>query len=454
MKKEIFTHNEGVTQSEKYLFELCKKTFLSLWSYPGLFKEPAKELCDLLVIFENNILIFSDKDCEFPNSGNLEIDWQRWSRRAIYDSVKQAWGAESWIKKYPNRIFTDSKATIKLPFSLPDSASTNFHLIVVAHNGSRKCAEHYGGSGSLMFRSNLKSFGKDALPFQVGDIDKSKTFVHVLDDTTLEILLSKLDTISDFVSYLEKKEKFLRSSVIVLYAGEEELLAHYFKFLNEKKEHDFLFPEKYNLINIEEGFWEDFLSSKEARNEIEANKISYMWDRLIEKFNYHALTGTQYEVTEPRLQSSEIITRIMARESRIGRRALSKYLKDLLMNSPADKLTIKNVISPHSGSNDTVYVLLLFPIDKNTQDFEYRERRKAALLFYCRIAKYRNQNIKNILGIATESGKVDNRTEDAIYIGEDNWTPELQKETEELFLKYNFNKDLKGSLINEKEFPE
>src|SRR5215208_590824 len=81
--------NEGVTSAERYLAWLCERTFLSLWSYPGIFRDQGrrgstgdgKEICDLLVVFEDHVITFSDKDCSFPNSGDLDRDWSRWFRR-------------------------------------------------------------------------------------------------------------------------------------------------------------------------------------------------------------------------------------------------------------------------------------------------------------------------------------------------------------------------------------
>lgn len=55
----------GQTSSERYLATICEKTFLSLWSYPNLYREPGKELCDLLVVFDRHLIIFSDKDIAF-----------------------------------------------------------------------------------------------------------------------------------------------------------------------------------------------------------------------------------------------------------------------------------------------------------------------------------------------------------------------------------------------------
>ena len=54
-----FKKSEGLNASEQVLAELCEKSFLKLWTYPNLFRKPAKELTDLLVVFGNDVIIFS-----------------------------------------------------------------------------------------------------------------------------------------------------------------------------------------------------------------------------------------------------------------------------------------------------------------------------------------------------------------------------------------------------------
>lgn len=73
-----FVRSSGATETERYLATVCDSTFLSLWSYPNLYtsegrksgKGAGKELCDLLVVFGKDIIIFSDKDISF----NTDID--------------------------------------------------------------------------------------------------------------------------------------------------------------------------------------------------------------------------------------------------------------------------------------------------------------------------------------------------------------------------------------------
>ncbi len=67
---------DGTTASERALAGLARNAFLSLWSYPNVFtdegrakgKGDGKALCDLLVVFGNDVLLFSDKDCAYQSN--------------------------------------------------------------------------------------------------------------------------------------------------------------------------------------------------------------------------------------------------------------------------------------------------------------------------------------------------------------------------------------------------
>src|SRR5258706_7635708 len=209
--------SSGVTPAEKYLGHLCEKTFLSLWSYPGVYRDQGKvnggqgkEICDLLVVFGEHIIIFSDKHCELGDSGNVTLDWGRWFRKAIKKSAEQAWGAERWIRQNPTRIFLDRECVSPLPIDLPSIGNAKFHLVVVAHGISSRIRERYRGSGSLMIDTSIKGFDMHKEPFCVGDLDQQKTLVHILDDSSLNTLMTPRDTISDFVAYLSKRENLFR----------------------------------------------------------------------------------------------------------------------------------------------------------------------------------------------------------------------------------------------------
>jgi hypothetical protein len=211
--RPVILPGEGVTAAERHLAKLCKQSFLSLWSYPSVFRDQGqkdgkgdgKEVCDLLVVFENHIIIFSDKDCEFRDTGDFATEWGRWYKKAVLKSAEQVYGAERWIRQFPTRLFLDRRCSNPFPITLPDPEHATFHRVVVAHNGARRCREAMGGSGSLLINNTVRGNEHLGLPFTIGQVNPNNGFVHVFDDTTLHIVMSTLDTITDFTGVPNKK---------------------------------------------------------------------------------------------------------------------------------------------------------------------------------------------------------------------------------------------------------
>ncbi len=453
---------EGTTPAERYLKRICEDSFLTLWSYPEIYRDQkagaggdGKEICDLIVVFGEDIIIFSDKRCAFPNTGNPELDWNRWFKRAVVESCKQAWGAERWIRTNPSRVFLDRACTQKFPFDLPDQSTTRFHLVIVAHDLAKRCSDAFGGSGTLMIRTDLKGIAAHTLPFTIGDLDPQRSFVHVLDDASLDIILRTLDTISDFTAYLQKKAQLLRSATTIFAAGEEELLAIYLKKLNEKGDHDFVFPEdarSANFIGLGEGHWEDFQQSPERRTQLQANRISYVWDALIERFSYYALRGEQFYSDPQGVASTEIILRFLAREPRTRRRMLGRKLMEMLEKTPTH-IRMLSVVLP-SNPGDPHYVFLLFPVFTNHSHEDNRAVRRSFLEACCSVAKLKFPDAQDIVGIATESGLSNTeRSEDAIYLDARRWTVELDDEARRIQRELGIFVEARETLSVEHEYP-
>ena len=218
----IIRKSSGLNSSEEYVSELCNSTFLSFWSYPNVMKSDSKELCDLLVVFQNHVLIFSDKNYSFTKSNDIKVSWSRWYKKAVLGAAKQIYGAERWLFSNPNSIFLDSKCTQPFPFQIPKQEDAIVHRIVIAQGASDDCQEYCGGTGSLVLDSRIVGDAHlnhaDCLPFAVGQVNPDKGYVHVFDDVTLGIVMQTLDTVSDFVTYLAKKERFFDEykNVVVL----------------------------------------------------------------------------------------------------------------------------------------------------------------------------------------------------------------------------------------------
>lgn len=372
-------------KAEEFVFHICKKTFLSLWSHANPLGKAGKELCDLLVVCEPDIVIFSVKEIMLTESKDVQTDWKRWNRRAIEESAGQVYGAERWLKTATHVIKNDGSPGIKLPAR----DEQRIHRIVVALGG------------------------KDKVPMFYGDLGKG--FVHVLDEISFRIILKELDTVSDFINYFTAKERFyMAGKVTPFLAGEENLLALYLH--SDKK-----LPENYTTIVIEGEVWNSFKKKPEYLRKKEEDKISYLWDDLIEDISKNMLRRDLRFSRSP--DDGEVILRIMAREDRFSRRILGKSFAEFIRQSSKSKIRSTMLPSP-SG---VIYVLLALP---HTIDREYR---RSELRSRCFIARGLNLDCKTVIGIATEQSKPGiGHSFDLYYLSLLNWTEEHQKQMESL----------------------
>lgn len=449
-------HIGGLNESEKYLSKLCRRTFLSLWSFPNLFRQRGSELCDLLVACGDDIVIFSDKACQYPNTGDPQLDWTRWFKRAVTASAKQLWGAEQWIKHHPDRIFQDSKCENILRKPITLTAETKIHLVLVAHGASAACVETYNGSGSLIIDNIIKGTENHTEPFKVGDVDPDRTFIHILDDFSLDILLETRDTIDDFTSYLKKREHLLRSRLRIYSPGEEEMLAHYLKEMNENGEHDFIFPATDQPgYAFKVGIWEDFKTHPLRLAQLHADQTSYFWDELIERFNRHTIGDTQYFVTEGGYTDAEKAIRFLAQESRFNRRMLAQSLIESIQTTPRH---LKRIRVGAAGRKNLYYVTLLFPYlpEYYQANYDlYREYRRFYLTATVQVIRLLNPQAEHVVGIAMESGlKPTASSEDLVYFDCSGWNAELEIQVQQDQKELGILLKPKKIEISHKEYPD
>jgi hypothetical protein len=437
---------EGVTDSERYLQRLCNRTFLSMWSYAGVFRDQGqavpgrgdgKEVADLLVVFEDHVIIFSDKDCTFANNKPMHVAWPRWFQKAVMGGAKQVIGAERWIREYPDRLFLDRTCTRRFHVPIPDLSCATFHRVVVAHGAWEACRSFFGGStGSLLINTFIEGdehTSDGGKPFAIGHVSPDNGYIHVLDDSTLDIVLGTLDTVSDFVDYLSKKERFLTSDCRVTAAGEEELLAFYLTHFDSDHKHDFIVPTDLNGLGLPEGQWEDFCRSHERRRQIEANAISYAWDSMIERFSGHMRGGTLYTGSDLPITDHELVLRFLARENRTRRRMLATALVEVShLDRGLDQPNARVFLPSNPGDPHYVFVTLAPPDDMPYD--EYRAFRRELLEGYCLVAKYLTPNATDIIGLATEDRLLDRAevSEDLVYLDPLQWNSDLEAQAKHL----------------------
>jgi hypothetical protein len=304
-----------------------------------------------------------------------------------------------------------------------------------------------------MIRSDLEGDQHNCVPFTIGWIDdRQRGYVHVLDDTTLDVIVRTLDTVTDFVWYLDRKEQLLASNLKVVAAGEEELLAHYLGHLNQEERHDFVFPKNYDAVVLGEGHWEEFLRSPERKAQLEADKVSYFWDQLTEKFVGHVMSGTQYWARPQGVDQQEKILRFLAREPRTRRRMLAKALLERVANTPPNYRAARVILPSFNGDPYYVFVVLSWP--EGVSENDYRHARRELLVAYCKVVRLQYPDAQHVVGIATEAGiNGPYRSEDALYYDCSGWTQEDAQDAMEIQRDLGLLKQIKVTHEREQEYP-
>jgi hypothetical protein len=373
-----------LTPSEVLVSELCRRSFLTLWSEANPITRPGKELCDLLVVCAPDVVIFSVKEIALKDSGSPTVDWQRWRRRAIDDSVKQLYGAERWVRSTSRVIRADGSLGLMLP--PPDRLRV--HRVAVA----------LGGRG--------------AVPYFQGDFGKG--FVHVLDEVALRTVLTELDTITDFVDYLTAKEALVRTGAVPFMEGQEEdLLAFY---IHQGRQ----FPRGPDLIVVGDNLWKTLVQKPEWQARKEADRESYVWDGLIETLRESCeVPGAS---PSDALDALDGALAIMARENRFARRILAHGFNEF-MRDAAEKRTRARIMPSLSGVH---YVFLASDHDED------REARRAELALRCFIARGRKgMSGDTVVGIATERYAPNaGFSMDAVRLTKPKWTTHDQQALE------------------------
>lgn len=436
----------GGTESERYLARLAERSFLNLWSYPSPYRDQklnnrgdGKELCDLLVVCGEHIIIFSEKTIGWP-SGDIETAWSRWSKKAVRDSAKQTRGAERWLANHPDRLFLDKACSTPFPIDLPPIEVRKVHRVVVANGSAQACHDFNSGqSASLIIVPRIvgddhwnSQGGRKPMPFAVGDIDPEGSFVHVFNEAALDVVMSELDTVRDFTDYLGKKAEFVRSGKLREANGEENLLAHYATEINTRGDHDFVVEAAQAPIIIDHGRYSRFVQDPRYAARKQADKISYLWDQLIEVFTNHMLDGTSItlEGHEFDLRKNELGVRQMALLPRLVRRSHSEAVAGALQKGMDSDRFARVMMSPEGAKeNETAFFMLTvkyldwMEADRGYED--YRLMRSRLSLIYARGLLERHTHLKRVVGISREPPEQGRGvSEDMVYAEQQEWSDE------------------------------
>ncbi|PXV61069.1 hypothetical protein CLV62_1263 [Dysgonomonas alginatilytica] len=359
-----------MTPSEKYVSELCEKSFLPFWSYLSPLGKNNKELCDVLLICENDIVIISIKDIKVSDHPDPSVQYNRWHSKAIDGSLSQIYGAERFIESVEEITLNNRITKIKLPEK----------------------------KDRVIFRVAVAFGSKKDFPLNTGDFGNG--YVHVFDEDSTFTVINELDTFPDFINYLKAKEQFTKGKIVKV-PKEVDFLALYIKTSLE-------FDYTPDTIIIDEGLWNEYTKSDEYIKWKKDIKPSYIWDEIITTLYKLHIEG---KANSEKHSELEIATRAINLESRMNRIELGIVLEDMLKRNIRARMLKEQ---PHTNHT---YVLL-------RADKKNWESKESELQLRCFIAKKDNPNVTKIIGLTFGIDENGNDMFDLAYF----YLPELNEE--------------------------
>jgi len=380
--------------AEGFVHELALKTFLTDWCYLNPALPDGKELCDLLVVFDNVAIIWQIKDLRLDANG-------RYKRAEVERNLRQLAGARRQLFDLETPIDLENPRRTKEKFD--PSAINQVYLISV-----------------------LLGEGEDYFPL----VDTFKTYTaHVFTRAFTEAVLTELDTIADFTGYLRAKEALVQSDKqIIILGGEEELLAFY--LLNNRS---FARFDAATSVMIDSGLWLNLQKDPQYQAKNTEDKISYGWDYIINRVHEGA-------------PGYEPVARELARPNRFQRRFLSKSFFDANVKANNDRIpnAFRRVIL-----FEGVTYCFLFCDEKESSG-----TRKTMLYATCYVARGKYLDNTLVLGIATEKHIAPVCSYDFCLLKMPTWTSENQSTMEEIQRNTGILINPTITRVEEKEYPD
>lgn len=262
---------------EEYVNVLAYNSFLKYWCYPGPKYENGnkKEICDLLVLFDSILIVISVKNYEFK--GNHF----RYFNNTIEKAVKQIHGACRILFGAPEVQIKHPDKDVEI---FPrDQIKKVFRIII--------------------------NLGEGVKFYPFNQVTKNDDYVTLFDKKSFEAIINELDTIPDFIDYLEKRENLFKNNTTIILPGnefdfpietqkeffelsdsfnnnfilisgtEKDLLSHFFK--NTRNFPEALNGDSNGYYLIIDGDWEAFAAIEKVKKKDKADNVSYFIDEFV-----------------------------------------------------------------------------------------------------------------------------------------------------------------------------
>lgn len=379
--------------AESFVDKLAIKTFLTDWCYPNPSLPRGKELCDLLVVFDNVAIIWQIKDLKLDKSGHYKDE-------EVKKNLRQLSGARRQLFDLKVPITLSNPRRLKELF---DSSQINETYLISALLGE----------------------GEDYFPF----IETIRKYtVHVFTRSFTEAILTELGTIADFVDYLRAKKSLVKQNKqITIIGGEEQLLAFY--ILND---HSFSRFDTATHIMLMDDIWHGLQNEAQYKAKKKQDEISYGWDGIINRAHEGS---TKYE----------LIARELARPNRFHRRFLSKTFYDAHVIAHNDNMP--NTFRRFVELEGVTYCFIFCSEKESLND------REAELHATCYVARGKYLKNKLVIGIATEKRLKPTCSYSFCRLEIPTWTDENQAAMEEVQQKLGILVSPTVTYVKEDEYP-
>ena len=261
--------------------------------------------------------------------------------------------------------------------------------------------------------TNEAGIPRDLRPVILAGFDRvGSTPAHIFLRSTFEVLAKELDTLPDFLDYLDTREQLIERGVLNALTEELDFLALYKTNAPMVQE---VFDGKITMLVIAEGTWEEHLKSgAEMRKKRDiANQPSYLIDEMIDYF--HIALGERRpddEVPPATVEAYFATISELGRLNRVERRVMGEKIMEKLASAKSKSVAYGLMADP---KNKTAIFFLSTSKPRSERMIAVQNITRAAALHI---------GAKRILGIATEPDGVQERTFDAVLVRDPQETPE------------------------------
>ncbi|GEM_PF-1283200 len=387
-------HEQGV-KSENIVHQICEKIFLSDFVVPNpKYKKSnnqEKEIADTLILFDTHLIGLQTKSKTETKkiSEKNDADIGRILKQ-IASGVKQLKSIKAAIKAH-EKLTVKNKINIEITFNTNTVQNITGIMILDL-------------LGEEQFDDNEKTeiLGGFERHFGIP--------VHIFLRSDLELISTEIDTPTDFIQYLEKREKLYDRGILMPTVSERDFLAVY-KLQPELIEE--ILSGKADGVAIAEGHWDMYTTKyQELRNErTKLNHESYFVDHIIREM--HKTIGYEppelkgihprNDIKQGTVENYFKWVTTLSKLNRLERRAVGNVLYRNLKK--ADETGFSSALYRNTDTNKGIFIL--------ASNRNRRERLNA--LYQLSAMAYCYHNLNEIAGIATDNLSASGRSYDFVF---------------------------------------